>query len=728
MGRHDEAITLFGRLEALAGDNRDVQTQTAAQYNLLNTLSLEQDLLPTPGSRLRMLRLAEQALASGLAVQNTQVVVKTHRTIAHLLANEPGRRTEALRHVEGCLDIAAATRLPHDEVVCAWLKASLLQPTDPGKARLTHLRALDATERANNPWTTAYSAGQHMQFSWQTKPRADAIRDSLSAIDAIETLRDLQDDDTSSAELFSTWTLEYYWLSGRLLQDATHGDLDTAFAVTERMRGRSLLEALNRSRRRPDPELAAAVNRRSLLTGIAALQRTLMNPTLAAAARHETLAKLEQLENREREARRQIVLASREQSAASPSFATLDTVQSALADDEALLSFQVAIWDTYEGNFGGGSWLLALTRQGRTLYRIPDRAYFAPLVPVFTGLLSRRDGLERTASVRLYGDVLGGALEQLPSGVRRLIVIPDGPLQHLPFDVLRATADGAPLAARYELSVAPSATLWLHWRNLARRMPGGRALALADPELEGTGAGDASHRQALLEQGLRLGRLRYARQEGRALEHHIGAVDVLTGPGASEKALKERDLRQYDLVHFAAHAVSDETRPERSAVLLSPGGQGEDGLLQAREIQDLDLTGRIVVLSACQTASGAVLNGEGVLSLARAFFEAGARAVIGTRWPVRDEDAAALFDVFYRQLGGGASLSEALARTKREAIESGRPATAWASLELLGDGAIRPFAEDAPGARRTSWRTAALTLVFMSLVAWGAWSRATRAC
>ena len=83
-------------------------------------------------------------------------------------------------------------------------------------------------------------------------------------------------------------------------------------------------------------------------------------------------------------------------------------------------------------------------------------------------------------------------------------------------------------------------------------------------------------------------------------------------------------------------------------MLLSAGADNEDGLLQAREIEGLDLEGRIVVLSACQTVSGAVLSGEGVLSLARAFFEAGAQAVIGSRWPIRDEDAAWFFDAFYR--------------------------------------------------------------------------------
>ena len=236
-----------------------------------------------------------------------------------------------------------------------------------------------------------------------------------------------------------------------------------------------------------------------------------------------------------------------------------------------------------------------------------------------------------------------------------------------------------------------------------------RALALADPELGGGAVTDAAERQALLQRALSLGRLPHARRESRALARYLGAVDALVGPLASEHAIKTRDLRDYEILHFAAHAVADEAHPDRSAVLLSPGADAEDGLLQARGISELDLDGRIVVLSACQTASGAVLSGEGVLSLARAFFEAGARAVIGTRWPVRDEDAASLFEIVLSRARQGASLSEALTRTKIEAMVAGRPPHAWAALVLLGDGAVRPF----PGGQTEtrSWAEFAAALV-----------------
>jgi CHAT domain-containing protein len=135
--------------------------------------------------------------------------------------------------------------------------------------------------------------------------------------------------------------------------------------------------------------------------------------------------------------------------------------------------------------------------------------------------------------------------------------------------------------------------------------------------------------------------------------------------------------------------VADVTRPARSAVLLAPGDAREDGLLQAREIEGLDLGGRIIVLSACRSADGVVQSGEGVLSLARAFFAAGAQAVIGSRWPIRDEEAAAFFADFYRHVGEGATLAEAVARAKTDAIADGRPASAWAGVVLYGDGESR---------------------------------------
>jgi CHAT domain-containing protein len=154
--------------------------------------------------------------------------------------------------------------------------------------------------------------------------------------------------------------------------------------------------------------------------------------------------------------------------------------------------------------------------------------------------------------------------------------------------------------------------------------------------------------------------------------------------------------------------VTDETDPDRSGVLLAPGAANQDGLLQIREIVDLDLSGRVVVLSACSSSTGALLRGGGVMSLARAFFQAGAHTVVASLWRLRDDEAAAFFERFYRHLGQGASVAAALQDAQRDLLAKGAPAAAWAGLVALGDGDLVPL----PGGRKKGNAT-------MPLWSWG---------
>jgi CHAT domain-containing protein len=138
----------------------------------------------------------------------------------------------------------------------------------------------------------------------------------------------------------------------------------------------------------------------------------------------------------------------------------------------------------------------------------------------------------------------------------------------------------------------------------------------------------------------------------------------------------------------------DDLHPDLSGIVLA-SGEGEDGLLQVREIVDLDLTGRTVILSACRSASGATLEGEGVLSLARAFFVAGAQAVVANLWPVRDDEAAAFTEDLYRYIGEGEDVASALALARRDRVAAGDSTEAWAGTVLFGNGRVRPFGGEA---------------------------------
>ena len=122
------------------------------------------------------------------------------------------------------------------------------------------------------------------------------------------------------------------------------------------------------------------------------------------------------------------------------------------------------------------------------------------------------------------------------------------------------------------------------------------------------------------------------------------------------------------MVHFSTHAVADTRDPDRSRILLaprSPGGPAD--YLFLRDVDDLDLTGvGLVTLSACETARGKVVRGEGVEGFSRALLAAGAAAAVTTLWDVADRPSAELMTQFYASASGGRGTAEALRRGQAE--------------------------------------------------------------
>ncbi|MCP4664530.1 MAG: CHAT domain-containing protein, partial [bacterium] len=254
------------------------------------------------------------------------------------------------------------------------------------------------------------------------------------------------------------------------------------------------------------------------------------------------------------------------------------------------------------------------------------------------------------------------------------------------------------------------------------------ALVFADPPIPFGAPGDRQPAKGAERGGWtwaapRLQPLPHARREGHAVVSHLGGESLLlVGKEASEDFLKHADLRRFGILHFATHSLVAEESPRNSAVLLAPGAEGEEGLLQIREIVELELDGRIVVLSSCRSASGAVLRGEGVMGLARAFFQAGAHTVVASLWPLRDRDAEKLFHRFYRYLGEGRSVAAALRAAQRDRIAAGAPAAAWAGLVVLGDGELVPVPGGTPSFRPTGWRLAFVGGVIFVLLLLGSLS------
>ncbi|MBL4918310.1 CHAT domain-containing protein [Szabonella alba] len=308
---------------------------------------------------------------------------------------------------------------------------------------------------------------------------------------------------------------------------------------------------------------------------------------------------------------------------------------------------------------------------------------------------------------------------------RHVYIVPDGPLSAIPFALLPTEppegADDDPAAMRatpwmirqHALTVLPAVDSLRVIRDLPPPDAGRRAfMGFGDPDFGGTMqvAGltqDLAQGPGVMRGGLAdpdqlraLAPLPQTRRELRAIAATLGAAreDVVLGMAATERAVKSATLSDRRVLAFATHGLlSGEIRGlDEPALVLSPPDRpdaADDGLLTASEIADLNLDADWVILSACNTAGGESPGAEGLSGLARAFLFAGARAVLVSHWPVRDDAAARLTTEAFARLASGRATgkAEALRQSMLALMEDDSDPTlahpaAWAPFILVGDG------------------------------------------
>jgi CHAT domain-containing protein len=310
--------------------------------------------------------------------------------------------------------------------------------------------------------------------------------------------------------------------------------------------------------------------------------------------------------------------------------------------------------------------------------------------------LQQADAEFPAASEELSRMLLGPVAAELKN--KRLLIVADGMLQYLPFAALPdpsasqpvaanstpvKTAAGAPasfydrppLIVAHEVISLPSASVLAVLRREAQgRKPAEKTVAVfADPVFNNTdprvGAkgkeGSPAAKEtavsrdisrAAAESGLEdLARLRFSRLEAEQIMRMVpegksfGAVDF----AANRSAATSGDLRNYAILHFATHGLINNQHPELSGIVLSlvdERGQPQDGFLRLFNIYNLKLDAELVVLSACQTALGKEVKGEGLVSLTRGFMYAGAPRVVATLWPIYDRATADFMGRFYEAM------------------------------------------------------------------------------
>lgn len=694
--RWQEALEFYRRMAEEARQAQDPFLESRALYNLL-FVELEARRAADPKAR-PLLSRCEEALAVAERAGNSVAAGWIRLMIA--AADVPPSRQEE--------ELGRAIRLgrstgDYSLVTTAWrMQANNLAAAgrlEQAIAKATESLALAGTIR--DPQQALWALELRAQLRFANHDMPAAREDAAAALVELDRLLSREPFARDRAGVRGRFANGPYTFAYAL---ASAGELDLALAMADHFRGRSVLAGLAP---KPGPE---AVDLEQVRRDISGVQRRLFLAE-RAPARSKLLTDLSRLEDREEEILRSMHLAGGD----FPQTPPLADLQAALDSHTAILSFQLAPGLGMDGE-QTSSWLAVIDRHGARVLPLPPASQLAPAVKAFRGLLLRRDAPERSAGARLGRWLLGGVLTDLPAEIDRLVIVPDPPLHELPFAALRLAPSLPPLGKRYTFEQSESLAHWLQRARTRRGRLPSRALVLADPRVA-TPAPDVGSTLFRRQLGLVAAPgLPGARREAAALRRRLGRAAVIeTGPAASEVSLKEADLLHTGLLYFAAHAWVDAARPYRSALALAPGG-GEDGLLQLRDIASLRIDGAIVVLAACNSAQGESFAGEGVFSLARAFLDAGAAAVVGNLSDIDDASASCVMKGLIRRLAHGQPLAEALAGAKRRAIDNGLPPAAWASSVLVGDGSIRLEAVKRQPPRATTL-AAGLALVALVL-AW----------
>jgi CHAT domain-containing protein/Tfp pilus assembly protein PilF len=324
---------------------------------------------------------------------------------------------------------------------------------------------------------------------------------------------------------------------------------------------------------------------------------------------------------------------------------------------------------------------------------------------------------------------------------RRIIVIADGALNYIPFQMLPSPSNSELLVAEHEIVNAPSASILGELREeVAGRRARSKVLAAFGNPALGSGAqNDQAASGEPLHDALRdielngdsfdlskIGQLFFAEREINNLQEIAtpAATFAATGFAANRDQLFKMDLSQYAILHFATHGLLDPKHPENSGILLATvddQGKKLKGFINLQDVYSLRAPVDLVVLSACRTGLGREIRGEGLVGLTRGFMYAGATTVVASLWKVDDAATAELMKRFYSEILLNHKTPDEALRIAQNSIRQIPEWSAphyWAGFTLQGE--YRYVVNSERGWRRYSMLIVIgiLGIVFVSVAGW----------
>jgi len=372
---------------------------------------------------------------------------------------------------------------------------------------------------------------------------------------------------------------------------------------------------------------------------------------------------------------------------------SLNLVQNKLAANEVLLEYSYSQDKLFS---------LMVSKEEIKIYETDLNDEFKKNLDFLLGALSNNNFSNHTlkdfnqfqeSSFYLYQKLIAPFKKELNH--KKLIIVPDHKLAYLPFDILIEKikpsmrinySQQAYLIRNHPLSYSYSATLLFekeHKSKTAKKRLS--AFAPTYDNLENLTHAGFSIRQQYRE---KLFPLKGIKEEAKNVTQIIGG-DAYLDFEASEETFKTV-ASDYDILHLAMHTIIDDENPMYSKMAFTQKNDTlEDGLLNTYEIYSMKLNCRMSVLSSCNSGSGKLQRGEGVISLARGFIYAGCPSIIMTLWSVEDKSGVDLMTRFYKNLKSGQNKTEALRQAKLDFLENADPLKAhpyfWAGYVVIGD-------------------------------------------
>lgn len=373
-------------------------------------------------------------------------------------------------------------------------------------------------------------------------------------------------------------------------------------------------------------------------------------------------------------------------------------IQALLDDETVLLEYKL-------GETRSFLWLV--TKDSVKIFTLPSRKEIETIAKNFYASVSSRDKTKEANMTELSERLSEILLAPIAANIenKRLAIVADGVLQFIPFAALKIRNPKSEI--QNEIVVLPSASVLAELRrnSSAKKTPAKTLAIFADPIFESNDtrlSAKSNSAQKTTELSKVLRDFNFGENLPRLLSSRIEAKNISTFAGKNQADLNidfdanrenatNENLSNYRILHFATHGFLDTSRPELSGLVLSlydKNGKAQDGFLRLNQIYNLNLNSDLVVLSACQTALGKDVRGEGLIGLTRGFMYAGAKRIVASLWKVDDAATAEFMKRFYqnllqKKLSPAAALRQAQIEMKQ--IPRFRSPYFWAGFTLQGE-------------------------------------------